>query len=89
MKKITKTIEVRMKTGLWGSATAERSKRFIQEAIRKTKNSAKTLEITLINVSNEQINVLAKGTEKQINLLAQNIKRCVITIDDVKIVDYN
>lgn len=87
MKKITRLIEVRMGTGLWGSATAERTKTFIQEAIRNTKDSAKTLETTLINVSNEQINVLVKGTEKQINLLAQNINRCVITIDDIKIVD--
>lgn len=87
MKKITRLIEVRMGTGLWGSATAEHTKTFIREAIRNTKDSAKTLETTLINVSNEQINVLVKGTEKQINLLAQNIKGCVITIDDVKITD--
>lgn len=37
MKKITRLIEVRMGTGLWGSATAEHTKTFIREAIRRLK----------------------------------------------------
>ena len=87
MKKITRLIEVRLGTGLWGAGTAEHTKTFIREAINSVRNSAKTLETTIITVSNEQVNVLAKGTEKQINVLAQKIRNCVITIDDIKIVD--
>lgn len=89
MKKITRLIEARLGTGLWGASTAEHTKTFIREAINSVRNSAKTLETTVITVSNEQINVLVKGTEKQINALAQKIRNCVITIDDIKIVDQN
>ena len=87
MKKITRLIEVRLWTGLWGTGTAEHTKTFIRGAINSVRNSAKTLETTIITVSNEQINVLAKGSEKQINVLAQKIRNCVITIEDIKIVD--
>ena len=82
-----KLIEVRLMTGVWGAKTAEHTEEYIRQAIRTVKESAKTLDTTIITVSNEQINVLAKGTEKQINTLAQKIRKCVITIDDVKIVD--
>lgn len=87
MKKIARLIEVRMMTGVWGAKTAEHTKEYIRATINTTKNSAKTLETTIITVSNDQVNVLVKGTEKQINTLAQKIKNCVITIDDVKIVE--
>ncbi len=87
MKKITRLIEARLGTGLWGADTAECTEPFIREAINSARNSAKTLETTIITVSNEQVNVLAKGTEKQINALAQKIRNCVITIDDIRIVD--
>jgi rubrerythrin len=87
MKKITSLIEVKLMTGVWGAKTAEHTKEYIREAIKSVKESAKTLETTVTTVSNEQVNVLAKGTEKQINVLAQKIRNCVITIDDIKIVD--
>ena len=64
MKKITRLIEVRLGTGLW-EQQPQSIQKHLSGGTNSVKNSAKTLETTIITVSNEQVNVLAKGTENK------------------------
>jgi len=83
----SKTIVVKLHTGVWGSHTGEHTEYYVRKAIKTVKNTAKTLEANITSVENNKITILVtKCTSNQLDKLMKAIRNSVITISDVELV---